>query len=285
MSAIALVQKVKNLPPVSPAALKLMNLLEKPALDNDEIVQVLKYDNVLTAKLLRACNAPALGLAEQVSSVDQAVFHLGHQQILHIVMTLAFGSLMTESSLAYTMETNELWQHSVVSAVAAEIVLEHASELDAGTYGKIAFTAGLLHDIGKLILAQALSKEEISEIRDRTERKQISGTDAEKEVIGLDHGEIGAALLQNWRLPENIIEAVANHHRPALQPEPRVSTVVHVANCIAHQAKPTLGQNRHDLHISGPIVTTFGITEEKRKNIAEAVGESFDRVEYFMSVT
>jgi putative nucleotidyltransferase with HDIG domain len=285
MSAIALVQKVKNLPPVSPAALKLISLLDKPATDNDEIVEVLKYDNVLTAKLLRACNAPALGLTEQVSSVDQAVFLLGHQQILHIVMTLAFGSIMAVSSLTYTMEMNELWQHSVVSAVATEIVLEHAPEMDANARGNVAFTAGLLHDIGKLVLAQALSKEEIFEIRDRMERKQISGTDAEKEVLGLDHGEVGAALLQSWRLPENIVEAVANHHRPALQPEPLVSTIVHVANGIAHQAKPSLDQNRYDLHLSGPIVTTFGITEEKRKKMAEAVSESFDRVDYFMGMS
>ncbi len=285
MSAIALVQKVKNLPPVSPAALKLISLLDKPGADNDEIVGVLKYDNVLTAKLLRACNAPALGLTEQVSSVDQAVFLLGHQQILHIVMTLAFGSIMAVSSLTYTMEMNELWQHSVVSAVAAEIVLEHSPEMDANARSNVAFTAGLLHDIGKLVLAQTLSKEEIFEIRDRIERKQISGTDAEKEVLGLDHGEVGAALLQSWRLPENIVEAVANHHRPVLQPEPLVSTIIHVANGIAHQAKPSLDQNRHDLHLSGPIVTTFGITEERRKKMAEAVGESFDRVDYFMGMS
>ena len=121
MTAIALVQKVKNLPTVSHAALKLISLLDKPSVDNDEIVQIIKYDNVLTAKLLRACNAPSFGLGEAVSSVDQAVLILGHTQIFHIVMTLAFGSVMTISSLPYTIEMNELWEHSLVTAMASEM--------------------------------------------------------------------------------------------------------------------------------------------------------------------
>src|SRR5580698_10050060 len=124
MTAIALVQKVKNLPPVSQAALKLISLLDKSSGDNSEIVQVLKYDNVLTAKLLQACNSSSFSLEESVSSVDQAVLILGYQQILHIVMTLAFRGVMAVSSVSYTMEMSELWQHSLVSAIAAETVLK-----------------------------------------------------------------------------------------------------------------------------------------------------------------
>jgi HD-like signal output (HDOD) protein len=164
MTAIALVQKVKDLPPVSQAALKLISLLDKPTVDNDAIVRVLTYDNVLTAKLLRACNSPAFGLEESVESVDQAVVLLGHKQILHTVMALAFGSVMTTSSAAYTMQMNELWEHSLVSAVAAEVVRDQVPEL--GSRANVAFTAGLLHDIGKLILAITLTKDQISEICD-----------------------------------------------------------------------------------------------------------------------
>lgn len=283
MTAIALVQKVKDLPPVSHAALKLISLLDKPAVDNDEIVQVLTYDNVLTAKLLRACNSPAYGLQESVSSVEQAVFLLGHKQILHIVMTLAFGSVMTVSSVTYTMEMNELWEHSLVSAVASEIVRDQVPEL--GARANVAFTASLLHDIGKLIMALTLTKEQISEIRDCMERKQISGTQAEKEVLGLDHGEVGAALLQSWRLPENIVEAVANHHRPVLEPAPRLSALVHLANGVAHYARPPLDQKIYDLHIDDAVACAFGIDPNKLEKMTEAVRKSFERVDHFMEMS
>jgi putative nucleotidyltransferase with HDIG domain len=282
MTAIALVQKVQNLPPVSQAALKLISLLDRVSGDNSEIVQVLKYDNVLTAKLLQACNSPCFALQERVSSVDQAVLILGHQQILRIVMTLAFKSVMTISSLTYTMEMNELWQHSLVSAIAGEVVLKQEPELDSGA--NVGFTASLLHDIGKLVMALALGPAELSEIRDRIERKQISGSQAEKEVVGVDHGEVGGALLRSWRLPDNIIEAVANHHHPVMKPRPQISTLVHVANCVAHHAKPPLGQSIHDLRLDESVVSSLGIKDEKLDGMVLAVRKSFEQVDAFMAM-
>jgi putative nucleotidyltransferase with HDIG domain len=282
MTAIALVQKVQNLPPVSEAALKLISLLDKSAVDNNDIVQVLKYDNVLTAKLLRECNSAARGLEEPVSSVDQAVLILGHEQILHIVMTLAFGSVMTGSTLTYTMEMSELWQHSLMSAVAADIILKETPELEASP--NVGFTASLLHDIGKLVLAQAISAEEIAEIRDRIERKQISGTQAEKEVLGIDHGEAGAALLQSWRLPESIVEAVANHHQPGIQARQKLSTLTHVANAMAHHAKPPAGQTIHDLQVDNKVATSLKLDDKKLDDMTVTVRDSFERVDMFMAM-
>ena len=125
ITAQELVAKVKNLPPVPHAALKLVSLLDQPAVSNTEVVQALRCDNVLTAKLLRACNSPYFGLAEPVTSVDQAVFLLGHQQILHIVLTIAFGSAMVVPLPGYAVEASELWRHSLVTATAGEIGRAH----------------------------------------------------------------------------------------------------------------------------------------------------------------
>ena len=260
----------------------MISLLDKASVDNDDIVQVLKYDNVLTAKLLKACNAPSFGLGEPVASVDQAVLILGHQQIHHIVMTLAFGSVMTVASLPYTMEVNDLWQHSVVTATAVETVLDQVPQLDANA--SVAFTASLLHDIGKLVFGQALTAEQLREIRDLADRKQISGTAAEKEILGVDHGETGAALLQSWRLPESIVEAVGNHHRPVLKSEPRLSTLVHIANVIAYQAAPPPGQNSFDLQLADALVDEFDLNAEKLESMAIAAHESFEHVDRFMAL-
>jgi putative nucleotidyltransferase with HDIG domain len=283
MTAITLIQNVKNLPPVSQAALKLISLLDQSSTDNDDVVQVLKYDTVMTAKLLKACNAPAFGLSEPVSSVDEAVFILGHEQILHTVITLAFGSVMTTPSPAFTAGANELWQHSLIAATATETVLGYLPSLNAQP--NAAFTAALLHDIGKLVFAQTLSAEQLAEIRDRAERKGISGTDAEKEVLGTDHGETGAVLLQSWRLPEGIVEAVANHHRPVLKPEAPLSVLVHIANAVSHHADPVPGQNSHDLKIADGVAREYGINSEKLETIVAEARQSFERVERFMAMS
>ena len=94
MTANEIIAKAKNLTPVSHSAMNLVGMLDQPAIGNDDVVRVLKFDNVLTAKLLRACNSPFFGLEEPGSSVEQAVLILGHQQILHITLSIAFSSSM-----------------------------------------------------------------------------------------------------------------------------------------------------------------------------------------------
>jgi putative nucleotidyltransferase with HDIG domain len=283
MTARDLVSKTKNLPPVSTAALKLVNLLDQQLVSNDEVVQVLKCDNILTAKLLRACNSPYFGLAEPVSSVDQAVFLLGHQQILHIVLTLAFGSAMVVPLSGYAVEANELWRHSLITATAAETIVNEFPNLNVEP--AVAFTVGLLHDIGKLVLGQALTPELQAEIRKRIEQDKIPRSEAEKEILGTDHSEVGACLLQDWHLPDEIIEAVAHHHQPVLLPRPRISVVTHLANCLAHLAGSAPGWDGYAVRVDERVISTFEITGDKLESLVIGVRESFDRVDQFMAMS
>ena len=282
MTAQQLVANVKNLPPVPHAALKLVSLLDQPGVSNDEVVQALRCDNVLTAKLLRACNSPYFGLAEPVSSVDQAVFVLGHQQILHIVLTLAFGSTMVVPLPGYAVEASELWRHSLITAIAGETIANDLVDLNVDP--PVAFTVGLLHDIGKLVLGQVLTPEVQAEIRARVEHGQQSRSEAEKAVLGTDHSEVGALLLQNWHLSDDVVEAVANHHQPILKPRPRLSVVTHLANSLAHLTGSAPGWDGYATRISNEVVESLEITPEQVEKLVLTVRESFDRVDQFMNL-
>ena len=281
-TAFEMISSVKNLPPVSQAALRLVSLLDQPTVSNDDVVQVLKYDNVLTAKLLRACNSPYFGLEEPVRSVDQAVLILGHQQILHIVLTLAFGGAMMTPLPGYAVEANELWHHSLITATAGEVVASDFSEMNVEP--SVAFTAGLLHDIGKLVMGQTLTPEMQQAIRSLIARGNISRVDAERQVLGTDHAEVGASLLQSWRLPEDIVEAVAHHHAPVLQPSPRFSVVTHVANCIAHVVGSAPGWEGFAVHVDGAVADHYGIDPGKIDSLVIHVRDSFERVDQFMAM-
>ena len=282
MTAQELVSKVKNLPPVSQAALKVVGLLDEPAVSNDDVVQVLKCDNVLTAKLLRACNSSYFGLEEPVSSVDQAVLVLGHQQILHIVLTLAFGGAMIVPLPGYAVEANELWHHSLVTASAAEALVRDGIDLDVEP--PVAFTVGLLHDIGKLVLGQALTPEIQTTVRERIEQG-ASRITAERDILGTDHGEVGAFLLQSWRLPEEIVEAVGHHHCPVVTPKLRLSAVAHVANCIAHLVGSAPGWESYAINADQPAAIAMGLTSDKVDGLTIAVRDSLERVDQFMTMT
>jgi putative nucleotidyltransferase with HDIG domain len=283
MTAQEIVNQVKNLPPISQAALKLVNLLDSQEVSNEEVVQVIKCDNVLTAKLLRACNSPYFGLEEPVSSVDQSVLMLGHQQILHIVLTVAFGTAMVVPLPGYAVEANELWRHSLITASAAEIVVAETSAVNIEA--PVAFTVGLLHDIGKLALGQALTPEIQTAIRQLIEGEGISRSEAEKKVLGTDHGEVGACLLRGWNLPEDILEATANHHNPQFDPRPKLSVVTHLANCLAHLAGSAPGWDGFAVRVNPQAVAALNINEARIESLVAEVRESFDRVDSFMSMT
>jgi putative nucleotidyltransferase with HDIG domain len=283
MTAREMVVRVKHLPPVSNAALRLVTLLGQPAVSNEDVVQVLKYDNVLTAKLLRACNSPALGLREQVASVDQAVLILGHNEILRIVLNLAFGTAMAVSLPGYAVEANELWRHSLITASAGERVLPFG--LLAETDPSVAFTAGLLHDIGKLVLSQALTESFQTAIRKSIAEQGLSRIEAEKQVTGTDHSEVGACLLRDWRLPEEIIEAVANHHQPPLEPRPRLSAVVYLSNCLAHLSGSAPGWESYAIRAEDRVAAALNVSASTLETLLIAVHDSLGRLDRFMKMS
>jgi putative nucleotidyltransferase with HDIG domain len=282
MTANELIAKVKNLAPVSHSALNLVGLLDQPSIGNEDIVQVLKFDNVLTAKLLRACNSPFFGLEEPVSSVEQAVLILGHQQILHIALSIAFSSSMAAPLPGYAAEAKELWQHSLVTALASENIARQNSLLAADP--AVAFTAGLLHDIGKVVLNHVLTSDFQSAIRARLAENDLSRTEAEREVIGVDHAEVGKCLLQSWRLPENILEAVEHHHQPVSQPVPRLSSLVHAANCLAHLIGSNLGWEAFAVRADAAAIAALGINQEKLDDLIITAHDSMSQVENLMKM-
>lgn len=276
MNPKELVARVNNLPPASPAAIQLITLLNHRSVSNDDVVQVIRQDSVLTAKLLRACNSSQFAFEEPISSVDQAVFVLGHQEILRRVLTLTLGQAMVAPLPGYAVEANELWEHSLTTALAAERVVTGEVGLIASS--GTAFTVGLLHDIGKLVLGQALTREAQSEIRGLIQQGAASRVEAEKKILGTDHAEVGAHLLQLWRLPEDIVEAVAHHHQPVLDPRPRLSVVAHLANCLAHLSGSAPGWEAYAVRVSDEVIAAFEITPEKLEGMVIAVREWSERM-------
>jgi putative nucleotidyltransferase with HDIG domain len=232
MTADEIVSQAKDLPVISETARKLVVQLSQPDLHRDEIVETIRCDNILTAKLLRVCNSAHSGLREPVLSVEQALLLLGDNKIFRMVCAIGFSGSLGVAGPGYETEANGLWSHSLNTALGAEYLA------DVESYGNFlpstAFTAGLLHDIGKAVISKVLTPKTRAEIRARITGQSLSRLEAEKTVLGADHCEVGACLLQRWALPELIVEAVAGHHAPVLKPSIQLSAVVYLANCAVH---------------------------------------------------
>jgi putative nucleotidyltransferase with HDIG domain len=241
MTANEIVSQIKELPTVSETARKLVAFLNQPETHRDELIKTLRCDNVLTAKVLRVCNSAHSGLQNPVASIDQAVLLLGDSALFRILCAIGFGGVMGFNVPGYATEANGLWSHSLSTGLGAEYVARFESYGDFPP--SIAFTAGLLHDIGKLVLNQILTPKSRLEIRARISGDSLPRFEAEKAVVGANHAEVGASLLQRWALPETIVEAVANHHCPVVQPVAQLSAVVYLANRAAHLCGPAPGSD------------------------------------------
>jgi putative nucleotidyltransferase with HDIG domain len=280
MTANDVVAKVKHLAPISQAAVGLIGMLDQPNACNDDIVNVLKIDNVLTAKLLRACNSSYFGLADTVASIDQAVLWLGHQQILHMALSLAFSHSMSALVKDQVQDARELWRHSLITGLAAECLVKATDsiELDPG----VAFTAGLLHDLGKVVLRNILTPEFQVAIRDQIERQDLSEPEAERAVLGVDHAEVGKCLLASWHLPAGILEAVEHHHHPVTRPKPALSSVVHAADQLAYLVDANLDWETFARQTDPEVVEAFALDRQKTENLMIAAHDSMSQVENLM---
>jgi len=220
--------RVEHLPPAPTVAVQLLELFSDPDRDVDRIVELIKHDPSLTAETLKRSNRAML---EPASDMFEAVSRLGLYEIYSIVVSLLASRTMKQVRAKYSWDANRLWRHTVVTAVISTNLAKRVEVVEA-----VAFTAGLLHDLGKLIL---VSMEGIvyAEIVRKAGHFGPRLVAEETTTLGFTHAALGARLLSRWGLPEGVCRAVELHHQPPLTAEAhaRLAAVVNFANALAHQ--------------------------------------------------
>jgi len=190
---------------------------------------------------LRLTNSAFFGFSERIGSLKQAIVVLGSKKLIQLVMATCMSGLMSKPVGGYDLGQGDLWKHSIAVSVVAEKLVE---TLQVPAQPEI-FTAALLHDIGKLLLGQHV--QDYLEKIDAEVTLEKSFQVVEREVLGTDHAEIGARILQNWSFPSDVVNAVRWHHDPDAAPEPSVMMdVVHAANVICQMIG--IGTGREGLH-------------------------------------
>ena len=200
--------------------------------------EIIQQDIGMSAKLLQIVNSAAIGLRHEVSNVVQAASLLGLQRVSSMLLMVEVFSTVVEKSLPRGFSVDALWSHSLAVAEMAKAIA--AEEIDEEKIIDDSFTAGMLHDIGLVILASRLP-EELSEALELARKNGLSLFDAEKKLFEGTHAEVGGYLLELWGLPDPIIEAITYHDFPSAVPEKDYPsampehgftplTAVHVAN-------------------------------------------------------
>lgn len=232
----ARLSQMGNFPSLPSLYFEVMKQLESPAASVEAIAEVVGRDLALTAKLLQLVNSAFFGFAQRITSVRDALTILGLETVKSIVLGLhAFSHYDTGRLGRFSVD--RLWSHSVAVATAAKrITLAHTHNRQMADE---AFTAGLLHDIGKLALA-ANFPDGYSELMRRVAEQQLNLPDLERQHLGATHGEAGGYLLGLWGMPVSLIETAVHHHRPGecAYTEFAPLTAVHLANVIDREQHP-----------------------------------------------
>ena len=265
--------EIEAFPGMPTTAAKLLPLLEDSDSTAAEIESILKYDPGLTANILKLTNSAYFGIPTRISSVRQAIVLLGWKRLLQVVMTICMSPLMNKTIPGYDMPRGALWQHSIAVSVAAEILVNALKIPDADE----AFTAALLHDVGKLILG-GFVKEDLQQIEDMV-TKGITFDVAESMVLGTNHAEIGGQILGKWSFPSELVSAVQWHHDPeSCEESCNLSDIVHVANTMGIMTG--YGKIDQDLALEhfGPVADRLGLAPDNLEAMAQQTAARVKRL-------
>lgn len=230
-----LVAKKNSLPSIPAIYFKIVEALQEPDCSTERIGEIIATDAALTAKILQLVNSAFFGFAREISNANEAVMLLGVGLIRSLAFTMhLFSSFEADESENWS--AGRVWKHSLRVAKWAKKIVE--LEGQGENTGEQAFTAGVLHDVGKLILADNIASTYLDLVA-RAAKENRSLMELEQEALGATHADVGAYLLALWGLPAPLVEAVALHHEPSLGSERSFSplTAVHVADFLEQEAQ------------------------------------------------
>jgi putative nucleotidyltransferase with HDIG domain len=188
----------------------LLEVIDDPLVSILDVAYTLREDPPLTARVLRMANSPVYGTRVRITSIPQAVLRLGMIEIRNLVMSL--GMIKAMAGFGRRLDYHTFWQHSLTIALATES-LATRSRREGAAVDDGAFAAGLLHDIGRLVLDQFYPEAFDATLRVMEEEKREL-CDAERHALGMDHAEIGRMVTERWGLPDAIVTGIAYHHLP-----------------------------------------------------------------------
>jgi len=269
------IEKIGTLPPLPDTAVKLVQVVNDPRSTVDDIVETIRYDQAVTGEVLRLCNSAYFGLSRRMTSLNDAMLCLGTVKVLQLVMSVHTSNLLAREQRGYGMDPGVLWKHSVAVALAAAQfagLLRQASS-------SLAFTAGLLHDIGKVILNDYVA-EEFAQIAQKVAEEGASFLEAEQQVLGFSHQEIGGMIAERWNLPENLVLSIRHHHVPgALDPPNELVDIVHLADCTCLLFGLGIGADGLCYRADSAVLSRYNLHEPDLEKIGVQILMDVKRVE------
>ncbi len=223
-----ILETVEDLPPMPQVAQKARQVISNPDASFQDLARVIETDQAIATKVLRMANSPYYGSVGGVSSVQQASVILGTKTLMELLNLACASSSLSNTLAGYDLDAGDLWKHSLAVATGSRVIAKKRKE----DLAEDAFSAGLIHDVGKIILDSYIfeRKDAFETIIHEGKESFLS---AEKHVLGFDHAEIASEICDKWQIPKHISLAIRYHHEPLQSDGNELAYILHVADVTA----------------------------------------------------
>lgn len=264
MNAAELVKGIAKLASLPEVCVRVNEMVDDPRSSAAEIGKVISCDTALTAQLLRMANSAFYNFPSKVDTISRAVTVVGERELRYLV--LALSAVRTFSQIPVELiNMASFWRHNVYCGVVARLVAGQCHVL----HSERLFVAGLMHDVGMLVMMNRAPELERQALlaSESGEKEQYQ---AENELFGFDHAEVGGVLMRQWNIPEALCESVACHHDISKAENARLdAAIIHIANVITNRAELETGYEGLIPQVDPQAWEVTGLTEEVMNVIAD----------------
>jgi len=276
-----IVNEIDSLAPISQIMHQLLAIAEDPDSSMSDIADVIVYDPIITASLIRTCNSAYFALPRKVDSVQDAIILLGLDKVIDLVMIKSVGEHLKKAQAGYGLHEGELWRYSVTTAIMARDLADRKG----GANKQLIFTAALLKDIGKLVLDRFVAGA-IEKIDKLIQERKYSFREAEKKVIGLDHAELGGMIAEKWHFSSKMTFIIKNHHMTDLSAlEDFETAIVYLAEIAAMMVGIGSGSDGLAYRFHESALERLDVSESELQELIALFCKSYQDVKALLSIT
>ena len=264
----------QDLPTIPVVLSQVMSLTASDTSSVQDLTKILNQDQALTARILRVANSAYYGLRNKVTTIERAVVTLGFDMVRNLAASASFIHYFSSQNQHKDFPLNQFWVHATAVGVYSSTLARERGGVDHGD----AFTAGILHDIGKLVMLVNLAKE-FGQVLERVARDEMDFHEAEMAELGVGHDFVGGLILRRWNIPETLASAVEKHHKP-LEAEDNfeLAAILHITDFAARRFELGASGSPYIRPLSRKLINRLGMTPQDLKALLGRLAREKDNV-------
>jgi putative nucleotidyltransferase with HDIG domain len=274
-------ENVSTIPTLPIVIEKITRLLQNPSTSAEEIGKAITTDQALASKVLKLVNSAFYGFPGKISTITHAVVILGFATVKNVVLTASiFDAFSKRVNLSQNFDLEKFWLHSIACGAASQCIAKHIGS----SAKEECFIAGLIHDVGKILMCNYLPDEFEMVMQDRIKRDCLF-YESEKEVLHITHQELGGIIAERWNLPKELQNAVKNHHYQTQDKDfSTVTGIVHAADILVRALDIGNGGDNKIPQISDVVWTNLGFESIQLHTLLEDIESEVDKATVFMQL-